>query len=581
MSIIYPFCPKCEGLLNIEFNNSLYLDCYCDKCENHKGEKIFFPTFEKFYLKENNVRCSKCNNNLLNKYIFEVESKNDKEQKGDKIFCSNCFQQIYESIKVDDFNLNIKSNKCKFHDSDLNQYCIDCKKHICIFCSIEDKMEIHKDHNIKNLEYLIPSPKEIDNLKQRIKQKSKVYKELKNKINIWKNKIMTKTEQLIENLEKEMLILDKIVLNFNNKFMNYTYYNDFIHLNSFVKNINNEYLIKFNNNPDFREQSLNLIDLFYPKKPKTKILNANITNNYSLQGINPEKINNQFYFDKSKSSIINYNKYNNEFTYYCQLNDFKEEIYTISLSLDRQIIYACLNDKKVVKLFFNFQEMQFPKLNQEIIDNENRYSHFNKCIQLTKKYLATADNNYIKIWKNNNKEQLETEIKIFIGSKTSDLLLVNDEYFISSQPDKKTIIIININTFEISKTISNVDCIDSQNSLLSLQNFVIINCVKDIQLLFKETKEIIQNIQNFENDSWNKELFVYNNRLYILQEFQEYKNYKYSSTIKISIFEFFEGLLENIREYQKFQIIDDNNLKFIVMNDEQILLLGKYKYILK
>ena len=225
--------------------------------------------------------------------------------------------------------------------------------------------------------------------------------------------------------------------------------------------------------------------------------------------------------------------------------------------------------------------MQFPKLNQEIIDNENRYSHFNKCIQLTKKYLATADNKYIKIWKNNNKEQLETEIKIFIGSKTSDLLLVNDEYFISSQPDKKTIIIININTFEISKTISNVDCIDSQNSLLSLQNFVIINCVKDIQLLFKETKEIIQNIQNFENDSWNKELFVYNNRLYILQEFQEYKNYKYSSTIKISIFEFFEGLLENIREYQKFQIIDDNNLKFIVMNDEQILLLGKNKYILK
>jgi hypothetical protein len=166
-------------------------------------------------------------------------------------------------------------------------------------------MGIHKVHNIRNLEYLIPNPEEIDDLKERIKQKSKVYKELKNKINIWKNKIMTKTEQLIENLEKEIIILDKIVLNFNNKFMNYTYYNDFIHLNSFVKNINNEYLIKFNNNPDFREQSLNLIDLFYPKKPANKILKTNIKIDYSLQEIIPEKLNNQFYFDKSNSSIIN------------------------------------------------------------------------------------------------------------------------------------------------------------------------------------------------------------------------------------------------------------------------------------
>jgi hypothetical protein len=303
---------------------------------------------------------------LFNKYIFEVEYKNNKEQKRDKILCSNCFQEIYEDIKVDDFNLNIKSNKCKLHDNNLNHYCIDCKKNICIFCIKEDKMGIHKVHNIRNLEYLIPNPEEIDDLKERIKQKSKVYKELKNKINIWKNKIIRKAEQLIENLEKEIIILDKIVLNFNNKFMNYTYYNNFIHLKSFVKNINNEYLIKFNNNPDFREQSLNLIDLFYPKKPANKILKTNIKIDYSLQEIIPEKLNNQFYFDKSNSSIINYNKYNNEFTCCLKFNDFKEEIYTISLSLDRKIIIACVNDKKVVKFFFNSEEMKFSKINQEI-----------------------------------------------------------------------------------------------------------------------------------------------------------------------------------------------------------------------
>jgi len=59
---------------------------------------------------------------------------------------------------------------------------------------------------------------------------------------------------------------------------------------------------------------------------------------------------------------------------------------------------------------------------------------------------------------------------------------------------------------------------------------------------------------------------------------EEYKNkysyYNSSSNIKLSIFEFFDGLLEKIQEYEKMEI-DDYNLKIMVMNDEQIFLLGK------
>jgi hypothetical protein len=179
-----------------------------------------------------------------------------------------------------------------------------------------------------------------------------------------------------------------------------------------------------------------------------------------------------------------------------------------------------------------------------------------------------------KIWKNNNKEQLEIEKKIYINAKTSDLLLINDEYFISSQPDKKTIIIININSFEISNTIKDIDCIDSQKSLLNFQNYIIINCLKGIQLLFKKTREITQNIQYFDDELKKKDLYVYNNRLYILEEISSYYN---SSNIKLGIFEFFDGLLEKIQEYEKIQI-NDYNLKIMVMNDEQICLLGKEMY---
>ena len=211
MSIVYPSCTKCGGLLNIVFNNNLYLDFYCDKNENHKGEKIFFPTFEKYYLKEKNARCSKCNIDLLNKCIYEVEYKKNKEQKErekeDKILCIDCFQKEFENIKMDDAHWNIKSNKCKLHDYNLNHYCIDCKKNICIFCIREDERGNHKDHNIENLEYFIPTSKEIKDLQKKIKQKAEFYKELKYYINILKYKIITKSEQLIQNLEKEIIIL--------------------------------------------------------------------------------------------------------------------------------------------------------------------------------------------------------------------------------------------------------------------------------------------------------------------------------------------------------------------------------------
>ena len=69
-----------------------------------------------------------------------------------------------------------------------------------------------------------------------------------------------------------------------------------------------------------------------------------------------------------------------------------------------------------------------------------------------------------------------------------------------------------------------------------------------------------------------KEIYVYNNRLYILENC--------SSVIKLCLFEFKDGLLEKIQEYEKTYIVD-KNVKILVMNEEQIFILGKEIYILK
>ena len=97
-------------------------------------------------------------------------------------------------------------------------------------------------------------------------------------------------------------------------------------------------------------------------------------------------------------------------------------------------------------------------------------------------------------------------------------------------------------------------------------------------IIFKDTREITQNIQDFYDNLKKKDLYVYSNRLYILEEYEHSYSY-YSSNIKLSIFEFCDGLLEKIQEYDKIKI-EEKNLKIMVMNDEQIFLLGEKMHIL-
>ena len=123
----YPCCSRCKGILKIFFNDNFTINYECENDENHKKENIYFETLERFYIKEKVFECcKKCNKNLEsdNKYICE-ECKN--------IYCNICFLSD-EHIKNDIKKLNIKTNKCKLHQSVLNYYCIDCKKNICIGC---------------------------------------------------------------------------------------------------------------------------------------------------------------------------------------------------------------------------------------------------------------------------------------------------------------------------------------------------------------------------------------------------------------------------------------------------------------
>ena len=79
------------------------------------------------------------------------------------------------------------------------------------------------------------------------------------------------------------------------------------------------------------------------------------------------------------------------------MQDFKEKIFSISISLDEKNLYACLLNKKIV-IILDITDNDIKISNQKIECDDNKDSHFYKCIQIRNKNLVTSDDNSIIIW---------------------------------------------------------------------------------------------------------------------------------------------------------------------------------------
>ena len=162
----YPCCREsgCKGILKIKINEDFSIDYECDKNKNHKKRRIFFKTFERFYLKKKVIcKCSKCYTILEDKNIYKC--KQCKE-----IYCSSCFI-FHEHFKIDFNNLSIINNKCPLHKNELTKYCVECDKNLCIYCIKDEENNIHKHHEIICLFDLIPCLNDINNFKKIINER--------------------------------------------------------------------------------------------------------------------------------------------------------------------------------------------------------------------------------------------------------------------------------------------------------------------------------------------------------------------------------------------------------------------------
>ena len=266
----------------------------------------------------------------------------------------------------------------------------------------------------------------------------------------------------------------------------------------------------------------------------------------------------------------------------------REPIYSISYSKEKNQIYICVLLERKVKIFdYNLLEKKV-KLNiREIFDDNDKIIHFNKCISISNKYLATSDNDCINIWNEdiNNKSNYLNIKKIILNEKTCDLLSINNDYFISSHPETSSIAFYKVSNFTREKEILNIECINYKDCFLLFKQYTIVNCCKGISILLNQTRELVQIIDSncFFNDK--KIIISCNESIYIaITDGKNKYNYRY--TLKISRYKIIEGYFDKIGEYE--QLIFDNKedeenerIEMFCVNEKDFIISGEKELLLK
>ena len=571
--IYYPSCNESIKILKLEINPlNFSVKNGCDYHFSPKDKNIFFKTFERFYLKDFEIiNCSKCYLNLNSSGYYKCEICNSN-------FCSKCGLDDIQSNNHKNLIFEKNTNKCIKHNWDYFAYCHNCQINICLYCLKENKK--HVSHYVQNFYDLIPSSETVNNLKLRIKEKELTTKLLIEKIDKWKREIVKKTEELKQNLKDEISFLKKIIYNFNYFFINYSYFNIFDKINKYVKNINNEYLVKFYNTMDLEQQTILLINAFkfLGKSNESHKEKEIIERSFDRQcnfynGILQRLEDKYFVYQKDDYlSLYFYNKKSNEISQLSESKiEIKESIYSISVSDIEYKILVCLLDQKKVKIYDYNLKKKILKLNpKEINETPSQTSHFNKCIQIGENYFVTGDNDSIKIWAGTSDSSNLILLKHYkINTDTFDLMLTK-EYFISTQPEKKTLKLFNNNNLSYLKKITNIECQNTTNCLFRINdNYILIACDKGIGIFFVKTKEIIQFLEyNYSN--YNKISCDEKGNIYILN-IEQKQNYRYGSDIKIINCKFIENEIIFVNESENINT-SEYNLEITSLYDDIILL---------
>ena len=567
-----PICQErgCDGHLNILiFEESRLIKVVCEKDKNHNNNNILYETFEKFYLKEKIIQnCFKCSKNIESKDKYKCT-------KCEKLYCSSCFlldTHIQKSWK----NLKIISNKCPKDQNELTYYCVDCGQKVCLCCLKKyEENNIHKNHTIKSILKEMPSIYQLDTLKEKINKKSKAFDILLKSINEWQIEFNKKIDRLKQNLKIEIRILKKLFMNFNHDYIDYIYFTKFKEFFETLEDYNDENLEKFMKTPSFKEKSYHIFNILSLNKFKPKEENYKLKNIVKIgnDGIAENLTEHAFIVYSSVSSSIKlYKKEEDNEDDYEKTDelDFDIQIGSFTFSPDTKKIYACLVEKKQVIIFDYDQSNNTIELTDNILEIKTEAkSKFNKCICIKENCLITIDDCSIYLWskKDINSKKFMNIKKITFENAIHDICQVNDNYILISQFSKLTF--LNIENLNTEKIIENIDCTKGHNSLILINDYVLVNCQNGIAIISVKTKEMVQYVENLKNFKEKKIVKSLDDCIYIFNNFGDLYEYDFvDSTLDlISKIKIEKSIIDDTESDIDTDDIDFSNFNFFINND--------------
>ena len=387
--------------------------------------------------------------------------------------------------------------------------------------------------------------------------------------------------------------------------MNYSYFSNFLYINKYSRNFNNNYLDSFIKFSTFKDKSEVLLEYFDLEENSTKKNSEMEVYRYNyLKRLNFDNIDNiakiadnyffKYSFNDKEIVVLKYN--NKENTLYeieKTKTTFTNKIKNITIfnNLNNTYtIYICLSENKKIVIFnFHINSETLIKSKDEI--NKSETGYFNKAIQLSNEIVAATNNLFlIDIWIKDKKNETGYSYLTRILTKESsitDILSINSDYFITSHIYGK-LSFYDIKSLSLIKIINKIDCLSTSNTLLKFGDlYIIVNCVKGFTIISIKTKEVVQFIQDY-YDSYNKKEFFLNsnNNIYIMyvgkidfiNDSDSDVNVSYERILSVFVLKFMDTSFQPLEKYEKIKVNDE--LHLICVNDQKFMLSGKNVYLI-
>ncbi len=321
--------------------------------------------------------------------------------------------------------------------------------------------------------------------------------------------MIQKAEKIKNLLNDEINLFKKMVFNFNKKYLNYNYINNFNVINSYIKEKNllnmntnidsnnneiNENLYNFCKEKDFCKKTSLLTKIFINLEELPKDFpfiedNSNFQNPQNPEGtylnngyyINlfANTIYIKFYYKKQINTVAEYNlntNFNNNFNNNVFFGPFGSSYYQYNISLfDNKII--CFKNETILILNY-YLDQKIILLNETIVLNG-----ILNCFEIKKDHYLIVRKEELILWV--NKKQ-----KIKINNNNNKLFPVNDEFYIAYNSNNHVLSFNDVNTLQEIKRLNKI--IDPiKVSILNNEFITFINDSK-IYLIYLKNKELVQ-----------------------------------------------------------------------------------------